>query len=72
MKFKNKNFITITLLQINMENNHYNQLLQYLQHKTLPETIETKQQQQIIKQSKIYKLQQNLLYKIDKRNQTIY
>ena len=55
-----------------MENNHYNQLLQYLQHKILPETIETKQQQQIIKQSKIYKLQQNLLYKIDKRNQTIY
>ena len=50
-----------------MENNHYNQLLQYLQHKTLSETIETKQQQQIIKQSKNYKLQQNLLYKIDKR-----
>ena len=50
-----------------MENNHYNQLLQYLQYKTLPENIEIKQQQQIIKQSKNYQLQQNLLYKIDKR-----
>ena len=52
-----------------MENNHYNQLLQYLQYKTLPENIEIKQQQQIIKQLKNYQLQQNLLYKIDKRKQ---
>ena len=52
-----------------MDNNYYYQLLQYLQQQILPANLDTKKQQQIIKQSKNYKLQQNLLYKIDKRKQ---
>ena len=52
-----------------MENERYNLLQTYLQSQPLPQTLPQQQQKQIIQQSKHFKIKNNFLYKIDKRNE---
>ena len=54
-----------------MNNQHYHNLYNYLLSQQLPDQFSQQQIQQLVKQSKNYLIQHELLYKKDQKNSTI-
>src|SRR3954454_7511365 len=51
-----------------MDNEHYNNIYQYLLYKQTPEHFTQQQKQQLFKQTKNYVIENNLLYKKDRKH----